>query len=136
MQRKRRDRVRLGVGHRRRTTAVRRAGEARRSRRSDDQLECKTSAPLSDGSIHTVRFALRGDALEPAIEIEPQSSVLAPLAKATLERNEERLVLATTESSAPREPRAELTLFENSGFTRGFVKAAGGEYSNVYCTKR
>lgn len=99
-------------------------------------FECKTSAPLSDGSIHTVRFALRGDALEPAIEIEPQSSVLAPLAKATLERNEERLVLATTESSAPREPRAELTLFENSGFTRGFVKAAGGEYSNVYCTKR
>lgn len=92
-------------------------------------FECKTSKALSDGSIHTIRFALRGEALEPAIEIEPQSSVLAPLAKATLERSEGKLVLATAE-------RTELTLFENSDFTRGFVKAPGGEYSDVYCAKR
>lgn len=92
-------------------------------------FECKTSEPLSDGSIHTVRFALRGDALEPAIEIEPQASVLAPLAKATLERNEGKLVLTTAE-------RTELTLFENSDLTRGYVKATGGEYSTVQCTKR
>lgn len=92
-------------------------------------FECKTSKPLSDGSIHTIRFALRGDALEPAIEIEPSSSVLAPLAKATLERSGGRLVLTTNE-------RTELTLFENSDLSRGYVKAPGGEYSDVYCTKR
>ena len=91
-------------------------------------FECKTSDPLSDGSIHTIRFALRGEALEPRIEIEPQSSVLLPLANASLERKEGRLLLVTPE-------RAELTLFENSDLTRGFVKV-DGEYSNVYCTKR
>ena len=93
------------------------------------RIECKTSRPLSDGSIHTIRFALRDDALVPAIEIEPQSSVLSPLAKATLERTEGKVVLTTAE-------RIELTLFENSDLTRGFVKAPGGEYSDVYCTKR
>lgn len=92
-------------------------------------FECKTSQPLSDGSIHTIRFALRGETLEPSIEVEPEASVLAPLAKATLERDDGKLVLTTTE-------RAELTLFENSDLTRGYVKGPGGEYSNVYCTKR
>lgn len=91
-------------------------------------FECKTSAALSDGSISTIRFSLRGDALEPHIEIEPQSSVLVPLAKASLERKGGKLVLSATE-------RAELTLFENSDFTRGYVKASD-EYSDVYCTKR
>jgi hypothetical protein len=93
-------------------------------------FECKTSGPLSDGSIATIRFALHGEALDPAIEIEiePQASVLAPLAKATLERAEGKLVLTTTE-------RAELTLFENSDLTRGYVKVAS-EYSEVFCTKR
>ena len=93
------------------------------------RIECKTSRPLSDGSIHTVRFALRDDALVPTIEVEPQSSVLAPLVRATLERSEGKMVLTTSE-------RIELTLFENSDLTRGFVKAPGGEYSDVYCTKR
>lgn len=92
-------------------------------------FECKTSKALSDGSIHTIRFALRGEALEPTIEIEPQPSVLTPLASATLERSEGKLVLTTTE-------RTELTLFENSGLTRGYVKAPRGDYSDVYCTKR
>jgi hypothetical protein len=93
------------------------------------KFECTTSKPLSDGSIHTIRFALRGDELEPTIAIEPPSSILAPLSKATLARNDGKLVLTTTE-------RAELTLFENSDLTRGFVKAHGGEYADVYCTKR
>ena len=93
------------------------------------KIECTTSKALSDGSIHTIKFALRGEALESAIEIEPESSVLAPLAKATLERNEGKLVLTTAE-------RIELTLFENSDLTRGYVKAPGGDYSDVYCTKR
>lgn len=92
-------------------------------------IACTTSKALSDGSTHTITFSLRGEALEPAIEIEPASSVLAPLAKATLERNEGKLVLTTAE-------RIELTLFENSELTRGYVKAPGGEYSDVYCTKR
>jgi hypothetical protein len=93
-------------------------------------FECKTSRPLSDGSLHTIRFALQGDALDSAIgiEVEPQASVLAPLTKATLERKEGKLVLTTTE-------RAELTLFENSDLTRGYVKV-GTEYSDVFCTKR
>lgn len=93
------------------------------------KIECTTSNTLSDGSIHTIKFALRGEALEPAIEIEPASSVLAPLAKATLERSEGKISLTTAE-------RIELTLFENSDLTRGYVKAPGGEYSDVYCTKR
>jgi hypothetical protein len=92
-------------------------------------FECKTAKALSDGSVSTIRFVLRGEALDGAVEIEPQTSVLAPLAKASLERKEGKLVLATTE-------RAELTLFENSDLTRGYVKASGGDYSDVYCTRR
>jgi hypothetical protein len=92
-------------------------------------FECTTTKPLSDGSIHTIKFALRGETLEPTIAIEPASSVLAPLAKATLERSEGKLSLTTTE-------RIELTLFENSDLTRGYVRAPGGDYSDVYCTKR
>ena len=93
------------------------------------RIECTTSKALSDGSVHTIKFALRGDALEPVIEIEPESSVLAPLAKATLERNDGKVVLTTAE-------RIELTLFENSELTRGYVKAPDGDYSDVYCTTR
>ena len=93
------------------------------------KITCTTARPLSDGATHTIKFALRGEALEPAIEIEPKSSVLAPLEKATLERNEGKLVLKTDE-------HIELALFENSDLTRGYVKAPGGDYSDVYCTKR
>jgi hypothetical protein len=73
--------------------------------------------------------ALRGEALEPTIAIEPPSSILAPLAKATLERNDGKLVLTTAE-------RIELTLFENANLGRGFVKAPGGETADVHCTRR
>jgi len=93
------------------------------------KIECTTAKALSDGATHTIKFALRGDALEPTIAIEPESSVLAPLAKATLERNEGKLVLTTAE-------RIELTLFENSDLTRGYVRAPGGDYSDVHCPER
>lgn len=92
------------------------------------KFECKTSKPLADGAIHLIRFSLRGEALEPLVEIEPQPSVLEPLVKASLERSAGKLTLATDE-------RTELVLFENSDFTRGYVKADGGDYAEVYCTK-
>jgi len=92
------------------------------------KIECKTSEALSDGAVHTITFTLRGDALDSEITIEPPSPILAPLAKATLEKKNGKLLLVTTE-------RAELTLFENSDLTRGYVKAAD-DFSNVYCTKR
>lgn len=91
-------------------------------------FECKTSEALSDGSTHTIRFVLRGDALEPEIAIEPPLTALDALTKATLERKNGKLVLVAAD-------KTELGLFENSDLTRGYVKA-DGDYSDLYCTKR
>src|SRR6185369_841697 len=81
-------------------------------------IECTTSKALSDGSIHTIRFTLRGEALDSEVVIDPPLPTLSSLLKSSLEWKEGKLVLAGAE-------RTEVTLFENSDLTRGYVKASG-----------
>lgn len=98
------------------------------------RFECSTTKAFYDGRVHTMRFLLRdgelapplGDA--PAIEVTPEGSELARLNdELTSEHTGGRLVVRG-------EGKTELSLFDNSELTRGYVKA-DGKYAEVFCTK-
>lgn len=98
------------------------------------RLECKTTRPFYDGVVHTLRFLVReGELVEPvgdapAIEVTPESSELARLNdNLTSEHTGGRLVVRG-------EGKTELSLFDNSDLTKGWVKA-DGKYAEIFCTR-
>ena len=89
---------------------------------------CKTSQPFYDGAIHVVRFALRDEAVEDAILVTPEDSVLGHLDEGKV------VVVANGKLTIRGAGGAELALFENSDRTKGYVKA-GSHYAEIYCDK-
>jgi hypothetical protein len=97
-------------------------------------LACKTTKAFYDGQVHTLRLLVRdGELVEPlgdvpAIEVTPESSELARLNDdLTSEHAGGRLLVRG-------DGKTELALFDDSGLTKGYVKA-DGDYAEVFCTK-
>ena len=98
--------------------------------RPSDEIRfvCQTSQPFYDGEVHVIRFALRGETIAEAILVAPENSLLAPLDEGRL------VVVANGKLTIRGAGRTELSLFDNSNRTRGYVKA-DGHYAEIYCEK-
>jgi hypothetical protein len=95
---------------------------------SQTRFVCQTAQPFYDREIHEIRFALHDDELEGAIAVSPEGSLLARLDEGTV------IVTVNGKLTIRGADRTELSLFDNSDRTKGFVRA-GGHYAEIFCNK-